>query len=232
LCETYDEVGFTRDGAAADEVLVPAALAHRVPLGHSFEDLALVEPAAVVYHGISRLPPRPGLDCLVVGDGTIGLLAVQTLRLWAPRRLVLVGRRREQFELALASGASEVAEENPGRGFDLVVEAAGTNDAAVSALGAARRGGAVLLLGLPPHGSAAPVPVDDLVNNDLLVRASFGYSSQAFSSVLGLILAGYLRPSTLVTHRYALDEYEQAFEQLRRPQPTGSRGKVLLQIKR
>lgn len=230
LCETYDEVGFTRDGAAADDVLVPSGLVHRLPPGTSVEDVVMVEPASVVYHGLSRLPSRPGLQCLVVGDGTVALLAVQLLRLWAPGRLVLAGRRRGQAALARAAGADEVIGEAPKQAFDLVVEAAGTNEAVLSALGAARRGGTVLLLGLPPHGSVAPVPVDDLVNGDLLVRASFGYSSSSFSRALGLIVGGQLKPRVLVTHRYSLEQHEQAVRLLREAEPGEARGKVVLRI--
>ena len=81
----------------------------------------------------------------------------------------------------------------PGGGYDLVVEAAGTTGAVLTALAAARRGGTVLLLGLPPHGATAAVPVDDLVNNDLTIRASFGYTSDAWRDVVRLLNAGAAR---------------------------------------
>jgi len=230
LCETYDEIGFTRDGAAADEVVVPSTQVRPLPPGTPVEDAALAEPAAVVYHGLSRLPSQPGLDCLVVGDGTVGLLAVQMLRLWGPRRVVLASRRHEQASLGLSAGADEVTGEASLHSYDLVVEAAGTNEAVLSALRAARRGGTVLLLGLPPHGSTAPVPVDDLVNADLLVRASFGYTSAAFTKVLGLIASGQLKPGTLVTHRHSLDQFEEAFRLLRSAEPGAARGKVMLTL--
>lgn len=230
LCETYDEIGFTRDGAAADEIVVPARLAHRLPATSEVEDGVLVEPSAVVYHGLSRTVARPGLDCLVVGDGTIALLALQLLRLWSPARLALVGRRPEQGGLARAAGATELLDGVPEQSFDLVVEAAGNNDAVLSAIHGARRGGTVLLLGLPPHGTPAPIPVDLLVNNDLVLRASFGYTSSAFRRVVGLLAGGSFHPGRIVTHRFALEQYGEAFELLRRPRPGEARGKVLLQV--
>ena len=211
-------------------VRYPANLVHRLPAGTPVEDVALAEPASVVYHGLARLLNRPGLQCLVVGDGTIALLAVQLLRLWSPARVVLAGRRREQGDLARAAGMDEVISKVPSQTFDLVIEAAGTNEAVVSALGAARRGAVVLLLGLPPHGSLASVPVDDLVNKDLLVRASFGYSSSTFSRVLALIAGRRLHPGILITHRFSFRDYDQALRILRATEPGEARGKVVLQV--
>ncbi|HTW98342.1 MAG TPA: alcohol dehydrogenase catalytic domain-containing protein [Acidimicrobiales bacterium] len=232
LCDTYDEIGFTRGGAATDELVVPADLAHLLPEAASFEDGALVEPSSVVYRGLSRVLSRPGLDCLVVGDGTIALLALQLLRLWSPARLALLGRRPEQAGLAWAAGASELVDpRSPPTGrFDLVVEAAGSNEAVLTALAAARRGGTVLVLGLPPQGTTAAIAVDGLVNNDLLVRASFGYTSSAWRRVVALIGAGSFHPSGIVTHRFPIGQFSEGFELLRAPRPGEARGKVLLYL--
>lgn len=230
ICDTYAELGFTFDGAAADEVRVRAELAHRIAPHVASDDAALVEPASVVYHGLSRIVARPGLECLVVGDGTIGLFAAQLLTLWSPARLVLAGMRPEQADLARAMGADEFLRSAPKAEFDLVVEAAGTPASVADALGAARRGGSVLLLGLPPHGIPTPVPVDDLVNGDLLIRASFAYTSTSWSRVVALINAGRIHPGIVVTHRFGLEAYESAVSALRTPASGSARGKVVLEL--
>ena len=62
------------------------------------------------------------------------------------------------------------------RGYDLVVEAAGATAAVATALAKARRGGTVLLVGLPPHGQTAAMAADDTVNNDLTILGSFSYT--------------------------------------------------------
>ena len=49
---------------------------------------------------------RPGSRVLVIGDGTIALLAVYLLGLWSPAQIVLLGRREGQAELAAAAGAA------------------------------------------------------------------------------------------------------------------------------
>jgi L-iditol 2-dehydrogenase len=92
-----------------------------------------------------------------------------------------------------------------------------------------RRGGSVLLIGLPPHGETATLTPDDLVNNDLTILGSFSYTSASWRGVLALLNSGQLKPGILITHRYPLAEWEQAIGTLRGT--SGARGKVLLEIK-
>jgi threonine dehydrogenase-like Zn-dependent dehydrogenase len=230
LCETYDEIGFTRDGAAASAIAVPARLAHRLDPAVSAEDAVLTEPAAVAYRGLSRAGVTPGCRALVIGDGTIALLVVTLINLWSPAETVMLGRRPGQAALAAAAGATSFVTQPADLGhFDLVVEAAGKAEAAAAALAAARRGGTVLLLGLPPHGETFALAPDDTVNNDLTIMGSFGYTSRAWRDVVTLLNSGQFRPGFLVTHRYPLADWEQAIASLRGgPSP---RGKVLLEIR-
>ena len=230
LCETYDEIGFTRDGAATGLVAVPARLVHLIAAGVTAEDAVLTEPASVVYRGLTRAAVGHGSRVLVIGDGTIALLAVYLLRLWSPAEVVMLGRRPAQADLATRAGAArfETSPEAAGGGYDLVVEAAGAVDAAGVAFTAARRGGTVLLLGLPPHGQTAALGVDDAVNNDLAILGSFSYTAAAWRDIVRLLNAGLLRPGFLVTHRFRLTDWERAIACLRGAD--GPRGKVLLEI--
>ncbi len=230
LCLTYDELGFTRNGAAAEFVVAPAALVHSLAPGVAPEDAALVEPCAVVLRALKRAEPAPGSRVLVIGDGTVGLLAAHMLGLFSPAEIVVLGKRPEQASLAATMGATRFTTEvlDAGSGFDLVVEAAGATDAALLALSAANRGGSITLLGLPPHGETAAVPVDDVVNNDLTIRGSFSYTSQAWRAVVELLSDGRIHPGRVVTHRFPLDRWQEAIETLRHSD--GPRGKVLLSI--
>lgn len=234
LCATYDELGFTRAGAAADQVLVPAQVVHPLAAGTSMLDAALAEPAAVAWRAIGRVAPRPGDRVAVVGDGAVALIAAHLLRLYSPAELVVFGQREAQAKLAMELGATDFdvsASAVPGTGggrFDLVVEAAGTASAVERALVLARRGGRVLLIGLAGNGVRAAFPVDDVVNNDLLIAASFAYTSAAFSEVAALLSNGQIRLGPLITHRFPLEDFAAAYEVLR--SGSGVRGKVMLDV--
>jgi threonine dehydrogenase-like Zn-dependent dehydrogenase len=97
-----------------------------------------------------------------------------------------------------------------------------------SAIALARRGGRVILLGLSGNGVTARFPVDDVVNNDLRISASFAYTSAAWAEVAGLLSSGQIRLGPLITHRFPLHRFEDAYQALR--ESDGPRGKVILDV--
>jgi len=230
-CHTYDEFGFIRAGAAADLVAAPEFLVHHLSETVSDESGVLVEPASVVLRAVQRAAPRPGMKVLIVGDGTVGLLAATLVRLWSPACVTMLGARPQQQALAEAANVDQfrLQQENT-TGYDLVVEAAGTSAAVGAALASPTRGGTVVLLGLAGSGVSTPLLVDDLVNSDVTVMGSFSYTATAWAGVVELLNSGRLDLSFLVTHRYPLADWREALQTL--GTPSGARGKVVLTIAR
>lgn len=221
LCAAdYAETGFTHPGAFADYVSVPARLVHRLPADADLEAAALLEPASCVAQGLLEVDLRPGLRVVVVGAGTLGLLAVAMLRLVSPARLALVGTRAARLDLGRRLGATEVVDADrddlgplAGR-FDLVFEAASRPSGAASALRLARRGGTVVLEGI--SGAADPALVaDDVPLKHLRVQGVFGASGAAWRWVVSLFSTGALDTAPLISHRFPLDEFARAFATLR-----------------
>jgi threonine dehydrogenase-like Zn-dependent dehydrogenase len=194
----------------------------------TIRDAALVEPMAVVWRALTRTAIRPDSMCLVVGDGTVALLAAYLLQRFAPSRTTMLGLRDAQRNLAQRSGADEFLTASTGERYDVVIEAAGHVDAVSTALSSVARGGSVTLLGLPPHGAQVALAPDDFVNDDLTLRGSFSYTREAWAEVVDLLNDGTLSPSLLVTHTYTLDEYAEALSTLRTPSADEPRGKVLI----
>jgi L-iditol 2-dehydrogenase len=230
LCGTYDEIGFTRAGAVAESVAVPRLLAHRLGDDVDVDDAVFIEPMAVVWRALARIPLREGLRVAVVGDGTVALLATHMIGLFHPASVTVVGRRIAQRELALRAGADTFVTETPSENFDLVIEAAGNVDAVTTAIGLCARGAMAILLGLPAHGSTVEIAPDDLVNDDLIIQGSFSYTRAAFADVVARVNRGDLKPSFLITHRFSLEDASRAIEALRGVPDGESRGKVIIDI--
>jgi L-iditol 2-dehydrogenase len=228
LCLVYDELGFTRAGAAADQVLLPVQVVHALDGSVSLLEAALAEPAAVAWRAIGRGHPRPGERVAIVGDGTLALLTAHLLRLYSPADLIVVGQRPAQAALAAQLGATGFTVDPHDEKFDLVIEAAGTAGAVERALALPRRGGRVVLVGLAGNDVKAKFPIDDAVNNDLLISASFAYTSASFAEVAALLSAGQIQAAPLITHRFPLEAYDQAYRELRAG--SGPRGKVMLEV--
>ena len=86
----------------------------------------------------------------------------------------------------------------------------------------------MVLVGLAGNDVKAGLPIDNVVNNDLRISASFAYTSAAWAEVTALLAAGQIGLSPLVTHRFPLEAYEEAYQVLRNS--SGPRGKVILDV--
>ncbi|MFF1923786.1 zinc-binding dehydrogenase [Streptomyces sp. NPDC058221] len=214
LCTAgYDETGFTRPGAFADHVVVPARLLHPLADDADLRAAALLEPAAVVASAVRAGAPEPGERIAVVGAGTLGLLAVQLLAAVSPGELTVIDPRDERAGRASAFGASEAltpeeAAETRGR-YDLVVETAGAPATAADSCLLARRGGRVVLTGMFSPGATGIDPVH-LSLSQLTVRSVFGASSASWSYAVRAFTAGLLDPAALITHEFPLERFAEA----------------------
>jgi threonine dehydrogenase-like Zn-dependent dehydrogenase len=97
-----------------------------------------------------------------------------------------------------------------GSGFDLVVEATNSGTGAATALSLARRAGTVILLGI--SGLAGPTLHPDVISlNHLRVQGVFAASRTAWRWLVSLYTDGLFDPADLITHRFGLDEVDEAF---------------------
>ncbi|MEV4684848.1 zinc-dependent alcohol dehydrogenase [Streptomyces kurssanovii] len=224
----YEETGFTQAGAMAATLTLPARLLHPLPDDADLTAAALLEPAACVAAAALKAEVRPGERVAVVGTGTLGMLAAQLLAACSPAAVLMVGTRPDRAALARSFGATEyrTVDELPLPGeFDVVVEAAGSATAARTSAGLLRRGGRLVLTGIPAAGAAGLDPTD-LVVRQLEVRTVFGATPAAWAHAVRAFAAGLLTPLPLVTHELSLDEFERAIGLVGSGDPEV--GKVLL----
>ncbi|MGY6018595.1 zinc-dependent alcohol dehydrogenase [Streptomyces spinosirectus] len=228
LCTAgYEETGFTQPGAMAGTLTLPARLLHVLPDDADLTAAALLEPAACIAAAALKANARPGERVAVVGTGTLGMFAIQFLRANSPARLLVVGTRPDRAELSKAFGATEFRtkdQELPGD-LDVVIETAGSADAARTAAGLLRRGGRLVLTGIPAPGAEGLDPTD-LVVRQLEVHTVFGAPPDAWAHTVRVFAAGLLDPLPLVTHELPLDEFPHAMELVGSGDPKV--GKVLL----
>ena len=213
-CERIEALGFHRPGGYAELVAVPERVVHRLPDHVSFDAGVLVEPASVVLHGVEKAPPQPGESVAVIGVGTLGSLAIMLLALHSPSRIVAYGVREEELELARELGATEAVlagEPVPSEAeIDLVVETAGAPAAVELATQLCRPGGRAVLLGIAGEGRTLTLPSDLLVGKDMTLIGSIAYRAATWSRVVGLLSDGVLELDPIVTHRFPIDEFEDA----------------------
>ncbi|MFF8449552.1 zinc-binding dehydrogenase [Streptomyces leeuwenhoekii] len=228
LCTAgYAETGFTEPGAMAPTLTLPARLLHPLPDGADLTAAALLEPAACIAAAALKANARPGERVAVVGTGTLGMFAVQFLAAGSPAELLVVGSRPDREALSRQFGATGFRtkdQELPGD-FDVVIETAGSADAARTSAVLLRRGGRLVLTGIPAPGATGLDPTD-LVVRQLEVHTVFGAPPEAWAHTVRVFGAGLLDPLPMVTHELQLAEFSRALELVGSGDPKV--GKVLL----
>jgi L-iditol 2-dehydrogenase len=192
------------NGAYAEYLLVPRAIAEvnllPVPARLAPEVAAMVEPLACCLRGVERAEVRAGDRVAIVGAGPIGLMlsaCVADAGGWPE----VVGGRPERRKLVPLFGGSV----GDGAGADVVVEAAGTEEAWSRALGLVRPGGTVVLFGGLAAGAALPVDAYRLHYEELTLRGAFHHAPRHVRAALAFLGSGAYPWERLVTHRVGLD---------------------------
>jgi len=197
-------------GAYADWLVVPERIAsvnlHEVPAGVAPEVAAMVEPLACCLRGVERAGVSAGDTVAILGAGPIGLMlaaCVADAGGWP----VVVGGREERRALAESFGA----EAGDGRGADVVVEAAGTEQAWADAIELVRPGGTVVVFGGLPRDARPAVDAYRLHYDELTVRGSFHHTPATVRAALGFLASGAYPWERLVTHRVLLEDLPSLF---------------------
>jgi L-iditol 2-dehydrogenase len=211
-----DHFGFSISGADAEYFVARASWLHRIPDELSFMQGAFVEPFSVAY---SAAVAAGGIDAsdevAVIGGGPIGLLCVMAAAAMGGS-VTLVEPQAQRRALALEVGAQatidpsdgpvseQAAEATGGRGFDVVIEAAGAPAAMASALPMAALGGRVVLVGID-IGGTTDVEIGLVQSRALQVRGIIG-SAGLWPRTIRFMATRGLDPTPLLTATFPLGE--------------------------
>jgi L-iditol 2-dehydrogenase len=206
------------DGAMREEILWPDTLLHPLPDEVSDDAGALLEPLGVALHAVRLAKVRSGDDVLVVGAGPIGVLVTAVVRRRGARTVLVSEPLEHRRSTALRYGAdgawgptptvAEVMQATAGRGVDVVVEMAGTDEAIDTAVRCARPGARIALGGIPSQ-TRSSFPAAEARRRGLtfsMVRRMHGTYPEAIAlATSGLDLDG------LVSSRFGLSDVARAF---------------------
>jgi len=200
-------LGVGRNGGMADELRVQESCLVYLPSNIDLRDACLVEPLAVVVHGMRRAGLEAGQRVAVIGGGAIGLCAVAVAK--ADNATVGLSAR---YDHQVAAGRSLGAGEIEGQ-YDLVVECAGTEKAVNRAIKLCRPKGKILILGT--HWNGIPLQQIPAMMKEITIVFSFMYAANGAVrdfDVAAMLLARHPEiAKALITHRYPLAEVKQAF---------------------
>jgi threonine 3-dehydrogenase len=233
LCANSIGLGVGRDGAFADEVVLPVAnVWHHWPRIDR-EVQAIFDPFGNAVHTALAFPVL-GEDVLVVGAGPIGLMATAVVRHAGARHVVVSEPNAFRRELASRMGATvalDPRERSLGdvqselgmvEGFDVVLEMSGNPAALRDALANMAHGGGMAILGIPTE--EVSIDLNQVVFKMLTLRGIYGREMFETWYKMSVMLQSGLDIRPAITHRFSCLEYEAAFAAAR----SGESGKVIM----
>ncbi|MFP9060656.1 zinc-dependent alcohol dehydrogenase [Natrialbaceae archaeon A-chndr2] len=222
VCQNFSVKGMHRDGSYAEYTVANPDKLHTIPESVPMEHAAITEPLSVAARAVlSRSTVTPGDTVLVEGPGPIGALVAAIADSIGGRVLVSGLSQDEQYRLPLledlgietaVSGEtldSKTQEITDGIGFDVVFDTTGHHSGVELAVEIVRKGGQIVVVGLP--GSASEIPMSTIVRGEVDIKTSYGSKWANFEQALSLMSENTIRPDGIIDDRYSLSDPAAAF---------------------
>ena len=201
-----------RQGAAVEHLIMDRENIRVLPESLPLRRGALAEPLAVSLHAVTVAGDVTGKDCLVLGAGPIGLLAVAALLHRGASSVHVTDVRPEPLERAAALGAQRtlrVPEEAPANNaYDVVLECSGAPVSLSSAVQAVRPAGIIVQVAILPN-QEIPVNLASLVAKEVQLRGTQRFDTEIDEAIE--LLAQDARFDAVVTQVVPVAEAETAF---------------------
>ena len=227
MCSNYQKSNIEPCGLS-EQFIVPKWNIERggvlkLPDSVSYDEAALIEPFACCIRGLNKISIKHGDNIAILGAGPTGVMHMLLAKMWGANNIVVsdindfrlkfvekygvatVNLNRENLDIA-------IKETTDGIGADVTILATGNIKAFESSLKITRRGGKILLFGVPSVGSIFNLDLNSIYSNEQLIVPSYGASEIETNQALSLMSDKSLDLLPLVTHRFQIRESDDAFK--------------------
>ena len=245
LCKQYQFVGSRRDGGNAEYIVVKRANLFRLPAEMAIEDGAFIEPVTVGLHAVHLASGCKGKNVVIVGAGTIGLLAMQCALALGAKSVTAIDINDDKLALATSLGATQVFNSRAlsvddilnalrdSRFDQLVLETAGTPQTVSLAIDIAGPHAQIALVGTLHHDLNLPVATfGKILRKELTLLGSWmNYSApwpgEEWETAVRLLTGKKLQLEPLIAHTGDSESFAQAVQALN---GAPMQGKIMLRF--
>ncbi|MCU6426779.1 galactitol-1-phosphate 5-dehydrogenase [Enterobacter sichuanensis] len=245
LCKQYQFVGSRRDGGNAEYIVVKRANLFRLPAEMAIEDGAFIEPVTVGLHAFHLASGCKGKNVVIVGAGTIGLLAMQCALALGAKSVTAIDINDDKLALATSLGATQVFNSRAlsvddilnalrdSRFDQLVLETAGTPQTVSLAIDIAGPHAQIALVGTLHHDLNLPVATfGKILRKELTLLGSWmNYSApwpgEEWETAVRLLTGKKLQLEPLIAHTGDSESFAQAVQALN---GAPMQGKIMLRF--
>jgi threonine 3-dehydrogenase len=233
LCRNTVGVGVNRQGCFAEYLTIPASNVFVLPEAITDDIASILDPLGNAVHTALSFD-LVGEDVLITGAGPIGIMAAAICRHVGARHVVITDINDYRLGLAARMGATRTVnvqreklddimhELEMTEGFDVGLEMSGNATAFRDMLRTMHHGGKIALLGIPPGDTA--IDWNQVIFKGLVIKGVYGREMFETWYKMAAMLQSGLDVKPIITHRFPVSEYHDAFEIMK----SGQSGKVIL----
>lgn len=226
MCPYYRKTNLD-PGGFAEYFRVPAWNVKRggilkLPDNVSFDEGAFIEPLATVVRAQRRVRIDEGDTVFIVGAGPMGLLHAAMAKVNRAGTIITsdISDFRVDFSYKVGVNYSinskkvnvvdEVKKLTDGRGADVTIIASGSPRAILDGLYSTRKGGRVLLFGVPYKGTILNYDISELLNNEISIISSNAAVEEDTREALNIIASKRIDVTKLITNKFPLEQFNEA----------------------
>ncbi len=209
------------EGCLCEYIVMPEACCYPVAPQTTFEQAAIAEPLSIGLYSVRQSIPLQGARIGILGCGPIGLSVLLPAKRAGAQRIYVTDKLEARLAVAREAGATwtgnpdtgdvvqAVADEEPLL-LDAVFECCGEQDALDQALDLLKPGGKLMLIGIPTVDRVSFL-IDKLRRKEICIQ-NVRRQNECVQPALDLIERGEVDVDFMVTHRFSLDQAQQAFD--------------------
>lgn len=207
-------------GVFTEYVAHEAALCFKLPTNMNAVEGALIEPLAVGFHAVRQAGAQIGQTAVVMGSGCIGLVSLLALKAVGVTKVIVVDIVDKRLEKAKELGAdkvingrkedtvAEIMKYTAGKGFDVAIEAAGTEITSGQLIQSAKKGATIVFVGYGASDKMA-LPINMALDKELTMKTIFRYRN-IYPLAIDAVSSGKISIKDIVTNSYKFDETDKA----------------------
>jgi L-iditol 2-dehydrogenase len=227
MCDSY-QLNNLEPCGLSEEFLVSSMHIQRggvlkLPTSVTDEEASLIEPLACCIRALNKCDLKGIDDIVIMGAGPVGIMNALLARDAGVKRVILIDPNEFRLEFGKRMGfevlhpindeekTRSIKDVLSGRGADLVVVATGNQNAFIQSLKMLRKGGSIVLFGVPARSSFVNIDLSFLYANEISILSSYAATEVETNRALKLLADRRLNFGSLITHQFNLENAESAF---------------------
>lgn len=231
MCQKYSETNLSPCGLS-EEYVVPAwNVSHggvlKISDSLSYEEAAMIEPLACCVRAWSKFAYGEGDSAAIFGVGPTGMMHVMLAHAKKFSKIFCFDVNDFRLDFAkkfdITHSISSMDENRKqkildgtnGQGVDVAIVATSSLKALDDAIDMTRKGGTVMMFGVPSKGAKLDLDVNKIYSNEITLVTSYAASDSDTKEALDLIESSQIDVKQLITHTYSIFDSQKAFDHAR-----------------